>query len=68
MVQGIWSKQLLAEIMIGLKKLELPGLDLSQVKSFPKAAQDAIAANHLGQPCCSGERPEEATCEACIDI
>jgi len=48
MVQGIRSKLLVAEIMIGLKKLDLPGLDLTQAKAFSKAAQDAIAANHLG--------------------
>jgi ubiquinone/menaquinone biosynthesis C-methylase UbiE len=48
MVQGIRSKLLLAEIMIGLKKLDLPGLDLGQAKTFSKVAQDAIAANHLG--------------------
>jgi hypothetical protein len=48
MVQGIQSKLLMAEIIIGLKKLELPGLDLSQAKAFSKAAQDVIAANHLG--------------------
>jgi arsenite methyltransferase len=48
MVQGIRSKLLIVEIMIGLKKLELPGLDLSQAKAFSKAAQDVIAADHLG--------------------
>jgi ubiquinone/menaquinone biosynthesis C-methylase UbiE len=48
MVQGIRGKLLLAEIMIGLKKLDLPGLDLSQAKAFSRAARDAIASNHLG--------------------
>jgi arsenite methyltransferase len=48
MVQGIRSKLLLAEIMIGLKKLDLPGLNVSEAKAFSKAAQDAIAANRLG--------------------
>jgi arsenite methyltransferase len=48
MVQGIRSKLLTAEIMIGLKKLHLPGFDLSQAKAFSKAAQEAIASNHLG--------------------
>ncbi|HUZ93436.1 MAG TPA: methyltransferase domain-containing protein [Edaphobacter sp.] len=48
MVQSIRTKLLTAEIMIGLRKLELPGLDLSQAKAFSKAAQEAIAANHLG--------------------
>lgn len=48
MVQGIRSKVLLAEIMIGLNKLYLPGLDVSEAKAFSKAAQNAIAANRLG--------------------
>lgn len=48
MVQAIRSKLLVADILIGLKKLDLPGLDLQQAKSFSKAAQDAIAAGHLG--------------------
>ena len=48
MVQNIRSKLLMAEIMIGLKKLDLPTLDLTQAKAFSKAAVDAIAANHLG--------------------
>ena len=48
MVQAIRSKLLVADILIGLKKLDLPGLDLQQAKAFSKAAQDAIAAGHLG--------------------
>ena len=48
MVQGIRSKLLLAEIMIGLRKLNLPGFDISEAKAFSKAAQDAIVSNHLG--------------------
>lgn len=48
MVQDIRSKLLLAEIMIGLKKLDLPGLNMSDAKAFSLAAQKAIAANQLG--------------------
>ncbi len=48
MVQAIRGKLLMAEIMIGLKKLDLPGLDLSTAKAFSKAAHDAIASKHLG--------------------
>ncbi len=48
MVQNIRGKLLMAEIMIGLKKLDLPDLDLTQAKAFSIAAQQAIAANHLG--------------------
>ncbi len=48
MVQGIRSKLLVAEIMIGLKKLDIPGLDLGKAKAFSSAAQEAIAAGYLG--------------------
>lgn len=48
MVHAIRGKLLMAEIMIGLKKLNLPGLDLTQAKAFSIAAQQAIAAHHLG--------------------
>lgn len=48
MVQAIRGKLLVADILIGLKKLDLPGLDLKQAKVFSTAAQDAIAKGHLG--------------------
>jgi arsenite methyltransferase len=48
MVQAIRGKLLVADILIGLKKLDLPGLDLQQAKVFSTAAQDAIAKEHLG--------------------
>jgi arsenite methyltransferase len=48
MVQAIRGKLLVADILIGLKKLDLRGLDLQQAKAFSKAAQDAIATGRLG--------------------
>jgi arsenite methyltransferase len=48
MVQTIRGKLLMAEVMIGLKKLALPDLDLSTAKAFSKAAQDAITSRQLG--------------------
>lgn len=48
MVQAIRGKLLVADVLIGLKKLDLPGLDLREAKAFSKAALDAIAANRLG--------------------
>lgn len=48
MVQAIRGKLLVADILIGLKKLDLPGLDLQQAKVFSTAAQGAIATGHLG--------------------
>lgn len=48
MVEQIRSKLLLAEIMIGLKKLTLPGFDIAQAKQFASAAGRAIKDNKLG--------------------
>jgi arsenite methyltransferase len=48
MVQSIRSKLLMAEVLIGLKKLDLPDLDLTQAKAFSKAAQHAVATGQLG--------------------
>lgn len=48
MVQQIQGKLLLADIMIGLKKLDLPGLDIKQAKEFATAAKHAIGSSKLG--------------------
>jgi arsenite methyltransferase len=55
MVEQIRSKLLLADIMVGLKKLELPGLDLQQAKQFASAARDAVKQNKLGYALVIGE-------------
>jgi hypothetical protein len=55
MVDQIRSKLLLADIMIGLKKLDLPGLDIQQAKQFAVAAADAIKHNKLGYAILIGE-------------
>ncbi len=49
------NKLLLADIMIGLKKLDLPGLDIQQAKQFAVAAADAIKHNKLGYAILIGE-------------
>ena len=55
MVEQIRSKLLLADIMVGLKKLELPGLDIQQAKQFASAARDALKQNKLGYALVVGE-------------
>jgi len=55
MVDQIRNKLLLADIMIGLKKLDLPGLDIQQAKQFAVAAADAIKHNKLGYAILIGE-------------
>lgn len=55
MVEQIRSKLLLADIMIGLKKLQLPGLDLQQAKQFASAAGLAVKNKQLGYALLVGE-------------
>lgn len=48
MVEQIRMKLLGAEIMVGLKKLNLPGVDFSVAKLLAKSALDAIQGGQLG--------------------
>jgi hypothetical protein len=48
MVNQVRMKLLGAEIMMGLKKLDLPGLDLSAAKQMAQAALSAIQQGSLG--------------------
>jgi arsenite methyltransferase len=57
MVEQIRGKLLLADIMIGLKKLQLPGLDIQQAKEFAMAARDAIANKKLGYALLVAQKP-----------
>ncbi len=60
MVQQIQAKLLLADIMIGLKKLDLPGLDSKQAKEFAKAAKNAIGNNQLGYALLVAQKANES--------
>lgn len=57
MVDDIQGRMLVAEAMIGLKKLQLPGFDLAQAKAFATAARSAIVANKLGYAVVVAEKP-----------
>ena len=48
MVKQIRGKLLLAELLRGLKKIDLPGLDVEQAKEFARAADAAIQSGQLG--------------------
>ena len=48
MVNQIRMKLLGAEIMVGLKKLDLPGVDFAGAKQMAQAAYDAIRRGNLG--------------------
>ncbi len=61
MVEQIRGKLLLADIMIGLKKLQLPGLDIRQAKEFATAAKRAIESKKLGYALLVGQKPAAST-------
>lgn len=48
MVRQIQAKLFATEIMTGLKKIDLPGIDLTAAKQMAKAALDAIQNRQLG--------------------
>ncbi len=48
MIHQVSGRLLIAEVMTGLRKLELPGFDPAQAKQFLAAASRAIAQGELG--------------------
>lgn len=57
MVRQIRGKLLLAEVLKGLKKLDLPGLDLNKAKDFARAADAAVESGQLGYGILVGQKP-----------
>ena len=57
MVKQIRGKVLLAEIMIGLKKLALPGFDPTEAKALASAAESAVQGAKLGYALVVAELP-----------
>lgn len=55
MVAQVRSKLMVAEVMIGLKKLELPGFDLVEGKQLAIAADSAVKNGKLGYALLVGE-------------
>jgi arsenite methyltransferase len=54
MVNQIRMKLLGAEIMVGLKKMELPGVDFAQAKAMSASALEAIRQGKLGYAIVAG--------------
>ncbi|MDE3202424.1 MAG: methyltransferase domain-containing protein [Acidobacteriota bacterium] len=57
MVQQVRGKLLGAEIAVGLKKLELPGIDFSTAKQFAQVALRATREGKLGYVVISAQKP-----------
>jgi arsenite methyltransferase len=58
MVQQISMKVLGAEIMVGLKKLNLPGVDFSSAKQLAKSTLHAIQEGQLGYVVITASKPQ----------
>jgi arsenite methyltransferase len=58
MVRQVQAKLLGAEIMAGLKKIELPGIDLTATKQMAKAALAAVQQGQLGYAIVVAEKPQ----------
>ncbi len=57
MVKQTRGQLLLAEVMIGLKKLDAPGLDIQQAKEFAQAASIALHKKQLGYAVLIASKP-----------
>ena len=56
MVRDVQAKLLGAEIMVKLKKIDLPGLDLNQAKSLARHSAQAVQADKLGYALITGTK------------
>lgn len=57
MVQQVRGKLLGAEVMVGLKKLDLPGVDFQAAKQMVTCAQEAIRQGQLGYVLIGATKP-----------
>src|SRR5713226_782934 len=58
MVQHIGMKLLSAEVLVGLKKLVLPGVDFTSAKQMAKSARTAIQKGQLGYAILIAAKPD----------
>ena len=65
MVRDIQGRLLGAEIMVNLKKLAFPGLDITQAKSLLRAAADALRTRLLGYSLIAASRDAAGRDELC---
>ena len=56
MVKDIKGRLLTAQVLVGLKKIELPGVDLAQAQVIARSAEQAIRDEKLGYALIVGQR------------
>jgi hypothetical protein len=57
MVNQVRTKLLGTEILVGLKKLELPGVDFTAAKEMARSAADAVQQGSLGYTILHASKP-----------
>jgi arsenite methyltransferase len=57
LVQQVQSRLMGAEILSGLKKIEIPGVDFSKAREFARAALNAVRSGKLGYRIITGRKP-----------
>jgi hypothetical protein len=57
LVNQVRTKLLGAEIMVGLKKLELPGVDFTAAKEMVRSAPSAVQQGSLGYAIIHASKP-----------
>ncbi|HXV99372.1 MAG TPA: methyltransferase type 11, partial [Anaerolineae bacterium] len=57
LIKTIQAKLLGAELLVKLKKLDLPGTDFDQAKSLARSAAEAVQAGKLGYALVVGTKP-----------
>ena len=57
MVRNVQSKLLGAEIMLNIKQIELPGVDLEQAKALARHTAQAVQRGNLGYTLITGVKP-----------
>lgn len=56
---GVRGRMLAAEVMLGLRKLDIPGFDLAQAKHFLTAASEAVSKRDLGYILLAATKPHQ---------
>jgi arsenite methyltransferase len=57
MIRQVQAKLLGVEVMKGLKRIDLPGIDLTAVKQMAKAALSAVQSGQIGYAVITAEKP-----------
>jgi len=56
MVRQVQAKLLGAEVLVGLKKIDLPGIDFSSARRMSATALSAVQHGHLGYALFTAEK------------